>query len=221
MIKTAIFTYLLALTTFASASGAREDAEIQQLKAQSSESAVVFVGDSRTVGMRNTIYSSLDRDNEFFIAESGQGYSWLKSTGLPSLKNTISSHKEITDWTIVTNLGVNDTDDADKYVETYKKLMDEFKGNNRSVTMYVVSVNPVDESKCKSVTNSEIEEANRIFESGFDDYDDIRYIDSNTYVKKIISAPDGLHYTDSTYRSIYTYILKTISGWENSVNLLA
>lgn len=221
MIKTAIFTYLLTLTTLASAASAKDDAEIRQLKEQSSESAVVFVGDSRTVGMKNTIYSSLDRDREFFIAESGQGYSWLKTTGLPSLKTTISSHSEISDWTIVTNLGVNDTEDAEKYVAAYKKLMDEYRESKRSVTMYVVSVNPVDESKCKTVSNSEIENANRIFESSFDDYDNIRYIDSNTYVKKIISAPDGLHYSDSTYRSIYTYILKSISGWENSENLLA
>ena len=125
MIKTAIFTYLLTLATLTSATTATDKAELEQLKQQSSQSAVIFLGDSRTVGMKETVYKSIDKENEFFIAESGQGYSWLKSTGLPKLKSTVSSHSDISDWTIVTNLGVNDLDDADKYVSTYKKLMDD------------------------------------------------------------------------------------------------
>lgn len=220
MIRTAIFTYLLTLTTLASTASTGNDADLQNLKQQASESAVVFLGDSRTVGMKKTVYKSIDKDNEFFIAESGQGYSWLKSTGIPNLKTTISSHGNISDWTIVTNLGVNDLEDADKYVDTYKKLMDDMTSQGRSVTMYVVSVNPIDESKCKSVTNAEIDSTNKIFETSFADYSNIRYIDSNTYVKSILATTDGLHYTDGTYKSIYTYILKTISGWENSINII-
>lgn len=221
MIRTAIFTYLLTLTTLASAVGGENNTDLRLLKQESSQSAVVFLGDSRTVGMKKTVSDVVDKDNEFFIAESGQGYSWLKSTAISSVKTTVSTHGDITDWTIVTNLGVNDLSDAEKYVESYKKLSDDLQSKNRSVTIYVVSINPVDESKCKSVTNAQIEKANYIFENAFDDYENIRYIDTNTYVKTILATTDGLHYTDSTYRSIYTYILKSLSGWENSLNPVA
>lgn len=221
MIKAAIFTYLLTLTTLTSTANSGINSELDLLKQQSSESAVVFVGDSRTVGMKNTVYDAIDKDNEFFIAESGQGYSWLKNTAIPNLRTTISSHSEITDWTIVTNLGVNDPDDAEKYVKAYKAFMDDMNNRQQSVKMYVISINPVDEDKCKSITNDEIEQSNRVFEQAFDDYDNIRYIDSNTYVKSILATTDGLHYTESTYRSIYKYILKSISGWESSEKILA
>lgn len=221
MFKTAIFTYLLTLTTLTSTANVTSSQDLQSLKQQSSESAVVFLGDSRTVGMKTSMYNVIDKDNEFFIAESGQGYSWLKSTGIPNLKTTISSHAKINDWTIVTNLGINDLDDVDKYVASYKKVISELDTPNCSVTLYVVSVNPVDETKCKSVTNSEIDSINDIFAKSFDDYNNIRYIDSNTYAKKILSTTDGLHYTDGTYRSIYIYILKSITGWENSLNVLS
>ena len=222
MIKTAIFTYLLALATLTGTSTVSYKAEIESLKSQSVKSAVVFVGDSRTVGMKTAIYKCIDKDNEFFIAEAGEGYTWLKNTGLDGIKNTISSHSNIDDWTIVTNLGVNDLENAPKYVDTYKKLMEKLTSKSgRSVKMYVISVNPVDENKCKGIKNADIENANYLFESSFENCDSICYIDTNTYTKKIMSAPDGLHYTDSTYFSIYQYILKNISNEKKTAEEIA
>ena len=222
MIKTAIFTYLLTLATLTNTAAATADPSLEALKADSQKSAIVFVGDSRTVGMKTAVHDYIDKDNEFFVAEAGEGYSWLKKTGLSGIKNTITSHSSIDDWTIVTNLGVNDPDNAPKYVETYKKLMEDLSAKKgRSVKLYVVSINPVDEAKCKGIKNTDIEDANMLFESSFAKTSDICYIDTNTYTKKIMYSPDGLHYSDSTYTSIYKYILKNISNEKKTKGQIA
>ena len=212
MIKLAIFAYLLSLATVTTGSSTSRS-EFSYMKEKADNSAVVFIGDSRTVGMKAAITDIVDKDNEFFIAQSGEGYSWFKNTGIGQLKSTISLHKNINDWTIVTNLGVNDPDNAEKYVEEYEDLMTDIETSNSSknIMMYVISVNPVDESKCSSRTNKEINKINEIFENGFEDEtNSIIYINTNDYVKQIMISTDVLHYTDSTYRKIYKKILESI-----------
>ncbi len=212
MVKLAIFAYLLSLATITTGSSTSQS-DFAYMKEKAEASAVVFLGDSRTVGMKIATTDIVDDDNEFFIAKSGEGYSWLKSTGISKLKNTISSHKNINDWTIVTNLGVNDPDNAEKYVEEYEDLMTDIERTNinKSITMYVVSINPVDENKCSSRTNKEIDKINEIFKDGFEDKtNSIIYLNTNNYVKNIMVSTDGLHYTDSTYRKIYKKILESI-----------
>lgn len=59
-------------------------------------SKVIFVGDSRTAGMKATLnkqVSSSVTSDVSFIAKAGQGLSWFQSTGYTHLINEINKTK--------------------------------------------------------------------------------------------------------------------------------
>ena len=88
---------------------------------------VLFIGDSRFVGMKQT-----DNNNYKFFCEIGKGYNWFVSN-----KNDID--KLVDDKTIVViSLGVNDLYN----VSYYENLFNKIDYNN----MYFLSVKPVDET---------------------------------------------------------------------------
>lgn len=160
----------------------------------------IFVGDSRTVGMGNAIGKSSK-----CIAKIGQGYDWYISTAEPQLKKKL---KKDPTATVVINLGVNDVDNYNKYISRYKKLVTSFP----KAKIYFMSINPVDSkydwgglscSKMKSC----IKKFNAALEKAFP----TRYIDCHTYLTKNgFSTKDGIHYTNTTYKKIYNYILEQV-----------
>ncbi len=156
--------------------------------------AYVYIGDSRTVGLNNVCHMSEDEDT-FVIAAVGKGYKWWSKDGLNTLLTIEAEHPEYTAYTYIFNLGVNDTKNADKYEEVITYLQG--KG-----TTYVVSVNPVVDSKSPYVKNSRIESLNNTYVQVADNY-----IDTYSYlVENGFSAPDGIHYSKDTYRTIYALI---------------
>ncbi|MBQ9302325.1 SGNH/GDSL hydrolase family protein [Butyrivibrio sp.] len=152
-------------------------------------SDVIFVGDSRTVGMGMAVI-----DNINTIAEVGQGYYWLVNTADEQLRN------QITDQSIVVfNLGVNDLANADKYCEYLSTLQQDYP----NLQIWYVSINPVEDT---TVTNTEINQFNeQIQNAGFN------YIDTNSYLTDTgFNTVDGLHYTSETYQKIFDQIIATI-----------
>lgn len=151
----------------------------------------IFVGDSRTVGMDSACDVG-GHANIFVIAKVGQGYWWLTHKAVNEIENVKSEHPEYNAWTIVSNLGVNDVTQVDNYIEFYSELEDDF---------VFVSCNPVRNEP--TVSNSQIDNFNcKMREAGF------RYIDTNTLLRlRGFSTPDGLHYTDKTYRLIFSFII--------------
>ena len=154
----------------------------------------IFVGDSRTVGMEEACHVS-EYDNVFVVAKVGKGYYWLVNTAWQEVESIKSSNPGVDRWTIVSNLGVNDLGSWQNYINFYQSLEDDF---------VFVSVNPV--RNYDRVSNISIDKFNmRIREAGFE------YIDTNLILRaEGFSAPDGLHYSSSTYRLIFGIISREL-----------
>lgn len=164
-----------------------------------SSRAIVFIGDSRTVGMNDVIHMD-KHDDTFVIAKSGMGYKWLVDSAIPELEK-LQKENQYDEWTIVFNLGVNDLKRVDDYVEIIPTL-------EKYGTLYYVSINPTVDSvggiQCKSIekfNNKIIPEVDR-------------YIDSYTFLKNVgYYAKDGMHYDSETYERVYGYICLNLSIW--------
>ncbi len=150
----------------------------------------LFVGDSRTVGMSQSV-SGLTT-----IAKVGAGFNFLSAQ--------LSNIKKQTSTNIIFWFGVNDLPNVSKYISTYNQLQLSIGTNNR---IYVVAVTPC--SGSYSYLNPDIESFNSTMQKGLDG--NIKYIDLCSYVKQIgFNSPDGLHYDSATYSSIYNYIMMSL-----------
>lgn len=171
---------------------------------------VVFIGDSRTVGMKQALsYYGHDLSCCSFAAEIGKGYSWFVGQDhLTTLAPSI----------VVLNLGVNDLGNLYRYQAIYA----EYAATCWSeCPIYIVSVNPCS-SPCTSVSNQRISAFNSSMEQWIQEFNEenasasaeaipIRYIDTYDYLlSEGFSSSDGLHYSASTYERIYQYILDQI-----------
>lgn len=156
----------------------------------------IFLGDSRTVGMDSAV--DIEDDSMFIVAEVGQGYSWMVDTGLPEAVDIIEDNTEYTDWVLITNLGVNDLGNTQKYVDAYEQL-------SELMTVYVVSVNP-----CKGSydnLNSKIDSFNETMQ----DLECVTYIDTCSRLRDNgFDSKDGLHYSKSTYKQIYDWVCDVV-----------
>lgn len=159
---------------------------------------IIFIGDSRTVGMNNTV--NIDSvENQWVVAKVGMGYNWLISDGWVQAQQIMYDNTQIGNWKIIFNLGVNDLGNIDKYKDFYLE-------NNDRYDIAVVSVNPtVDEYN--GVQCSDIEK----FNEEITEIPDIEYIDTyDELVQTGYNAPDGLHYDSKTYNKIYSIIMNEV-----------
>lgn len=157
-----------------------------------------YLGDSRTVGMSSTLDS-----NEKSIAKVGGNYTDF-ITHSSSLKNEL--YNKTDSYNIVLNYGVNDLYNSSKYCTGYKDLASSLGSNYK---IYVVSVNPVDDSKGWNATNKEINSFNSSIKSCISGVSNMKYCDVSS--KATTSAwknylSDGLHYTNDGYKFIYSKI---------------
>lgn len=161
----------------------------------------LIVGDSRTVGMDSAVSSSQAK----FIGKVSMGYSWLKSTAGPKVKQYLAGNSKLK---VVFAFGVNDLGNISSYISYYKSLMKQFPDTE----FYFLSVNPVNEkiasSKGYTVKNSAIKSFNTKLKSAFGS----KYINTYSYLTKNgFSTADGIHYTADTYLKLYNYVVKQIS----------
>lgn len=151
----------------------------------------IIVGDSRTVGMDMAVDIASVDANIFVVAKVSKGYHWLVNTAMDEIETIKEENPEIESWVIVSNLGVNDLYNREKYVTFYESLEDDF---------VFVSVNPV--KGRSNVSNSTIDAFNERMREEF------TCIDTNTMLQlRGYSAPDGLHYSPDTYRLIFSFIV--------------
>lgn len=157
-----------------------------------------YLGDSRTVGMSST----LDKD-EKAIAKNGANYTNF-ITDASTLKNNLYGKSD--SYNVVLNYGVNDLYNVSKYCDGYKELASDL-GNN--YTIYVVSVNPVDDSKGYNAKNKDINEFNSNIKSCISSVSNMKYCDvsskatSNAWSSYL---SDGLHYNSDGYKFIHSEI---------------
>lgn len=177
-------------------------AALQAANSDLPEHHIIFLGDSRTVGMGEAEADTGDTCT--YIGAVGEGYYWLKDSGIPQMEEAIKQYPEDP---VVLNLGVNDLDMIDSYLELYKTFSESYQ----ETSFYFMSVNPVTE-EAAHVTNVEIASFNSKLRAAFPD----AYLDSNTYLRiREFESVDGVHYSQETYRIIHDFTVKKI--WPDSV----
>lgn len=176
------------------------EAEVITEKTVQSETSqnhfLIWVGDSRTVGMKDAV-----KDECVYIGAAGEGYDWFISDGEQQMRTAIKEHP---DAPVVINLGVNDYDNLDLYIERYQSVTEELSDTE----FYFLSVNPIDPAICKNITNEQIADFNNHLKNHFPD----TYIDSFTYfMVSEISPFDGVHYTEEAYQKLHDFVVQKIN----------
>ena len=194
---------------------------------------VIFVGDSRTNRMSNTLSALGNPDllnGVSFISAEGEGLTWFQNEGYSQLLRQVGSGASGTlskKTLVVFNLGVNDLGSASNYVTYMRKIAPELK--SRGCELYYMSVNPLSYEmikfygKNKTRTEAEVRNFNSVIRanlcSGSSGY---TYIDTYSYLMKTgygtdrnrygtdEGVDDGLHYSTKTYKRIYQYCMSQI-----------
>ena len=157
---------------------------------QSNISNLVFVGDSRTVGMQSAVGS-----NDTWSGKVSAGLDWMKSSGVPNVEGKIGNGSAV-----IILMGVNDLYRSDGYISYINEKASTWA--SKVAYTYFVSVNPTEGSY--NHLNSDIYSFNQKLKGGLSN---VTYIDTNSYLKSNgFSTTDGLHYTSDTYNKIYNYI---------------
>ena len=165
---------------------------------QTTAKKLIFVGDSRTVGMKSAVGDQ--GKNDIWSCKGSMGLSWMKSTGIPNIENQITNGS-----CVIILMGVNDLYNANNYISYINSLVGSV--TQKGGKLYFVSVNPTNRSA--DYLNDDIDEFNNKLKNGLSSY--VTYIDTNTYLMNNgFSSGDGVHYTNTTYKQIYTLIKGSI-----------
>lgn len=158
---------------------------------------VVYIGDSRTEGLRDV---NSDSKNTF-ICLSSMGYDWMLSTAFPQAESYASSGTAI-----VILMGVNDLYHQNSYISAINQKATEWK--KKGAVVYFASVGPVQNDPYTS--NSEIESFNRALKNGLSS--DVGYIDLYGELNKSgYQTVDGTHYTNTVSKNILSFIGKQVA----------
>lgn len=150
----------------------------------------IYVGDSRFNGME--MY--LKKGEGYIIAKDSMGYKWFVNEALPMIENIKNSHPEISEWTIVSGLGVNDLYNINNYIQVYKNLL------SCGYRVVALSVNPTNNKK--ESLNKEINDFNSKLKDS-----ELEYLDTCNHLREIgFGTVDGVHYTKDTYTEIWNEI---------------
>jgi len=163
-------------------------------------SKTIYVGDSRMNGM----YDALGYSESHFIVEDSLGYDWFISDGKTRLESLLF---EDSNAVVVFALGLYDLYNVSNYIASYNELIQKYP----TVTFYILSVNPVDESRAVnsgySFINQDISNFNYNMKNSFP----ANFIDSYSNVS-FVYLEDGIHYDNDTYINLEKYINKNINN---------
>lgn len=156
---------------------------------------LIWAGDSRTLGMQNAM-----RNDDIYIGASGEGYHWLKEYGLPIIKEAIADNPQSP---VIFNFGVNDHANLSLYLACYEEITADYPNTD----FYFLSVNPIEPTVCKNITNEEISDFNAHLQEAYP----AAYLDSYTYLMvNEITTIDGIHYSEEGYQQIYAYVAEQL-----------
>ncbi len=197
-----------------------------QLKFSKQYSTVIFLGDSRTVGLKNTMIQAKGSNTHIrFFCQSGVTIEWYRQNREAFLAwvKSIPGKKAI-----VFNFGVNNLryTTMDGYLNsiagTYARIMNQTAAalSGYNCSMYFMSVNPLNNAELvstkyggKNLGNRPpqwVRTFNTLLRSKLSGF---QYIDTYTYLTNTgYESSDGLHYSDATYRKIYYKTLSIIDG---------
>lgn len=193
--------------------------------AQNKFAHVYFVGDSRTLGLRNALKSQAP-ENTKFIFKAGEGLRWFKKSGFSALYKDVKSQPKNIKKAVIINLGVNDLNNTTAYVKYMKNIAKKLKGYN--CTMYYLSVNPVNNAMITKYrghsTNSKTEAKVLAFnkyiynklcsgkKAPFNYINTYGMLRKNGWISNKNNAGifDGVHYSKETYLRIYDYCMRVL-----------
>lgn len=175
------------------------------LSALSTPMTMVFIGDSRTVGMKSAVQDS----DSSWSAKVSSGLAWMKSTGVTQIESKI---KENTVVFIL--MGINDMTyvPASSYTSYINEKATQWKAKG-AVTCFV-SINPLGSSYVGTLSNTAIQKYNQEIRSGLSA--NVKYVDTYSQLIGSVKSTDGLHYTADTYKQLYA-ILKSVA--ESSITV--
>ena len=191
---------------------------------------VIFVGDSRTVRMNQTLRTqncAANLTGVDFVASSSQGLSWFKSSGYQTLLNKAKAAGADASCpvAIVFNLGINDLENISEYIDFLQQIAPELEGLN--CRLFYMSLNPINSAMIdkKGLVHREeadVREFNRRIKSELNGsyvYIDIYSwllqtgysTDSGMYGQNT-GVDDGLHYTVNTYKRIFDRCMSIVNA---------
>ena len=199
---------------------------------------VVFVGDSRTVGLANACLAAVGAttasDGDTVISKANEQFKsqnvHFVAVGGKGLDQFKSDESKITDiikdgsYTIVFNYGVNDLGNIDGYIEELNKLA---AGDWASAKVIVESVGAVDETLESqhgySVKNADVITFNDKMKKGVNASitfinvtDDMLNTDRATIDTTRYRSSDGVHYSPVTYLTLMKDVMASVKDTSSS-----
>ena len=221
-----------AVNTAGKSSGAENTGTVRTVKTDGAAAGaadenrrIVFVGDSRTVGMYITLsgagYSediNASLGNEVYIGRVAMGFDWFAGTGMAEAEPWMEQGN--TDLVIL--MGCNDmgspVSSANRYAEYVNANADSWSRDGNRV--FFDSVNPVGHRNGGAETSSSVY-SNDGTCAPFNDTlrnalsDKVTWIDSySSLLSGGYATVDGIHYDGGTYQAIHDYIRNAVSEAE-------
>ncbi len=171
---------------------------LESKKTRNEVSGILFVGDSRTVGM--SYIGGYD-----YIGKNGAGYNWFSSEAVYSMLDYMNW---CPDNDVVLCFGVNDVWTIDSYISYYRDLFSTYP----QTRFWIMSVNPCQDDMAAScgymINNDMINQFNEIMQMTFPEH----YLDINTFLWfQGFGTNDGVHYDEGTYLVIQEYTRSLIT----------
>lgn len=159
----------------------------------------IWLGDSRFVGMNNACKID-EKENNWVVAKVGQGLDWCIDDAVPVIKDITADNPDVDEWILISGLGVNDSYNADDYIEFYDSL--------EGYDLVLLSVNPLERTKCAKYgyDYKALQDGASAFNRALKKTDHT-YVDVATYMQKNgFATIDGVHYTSDTYINEYEFV---------------
>lgn len=208
-------------------------AQIPELSSKYSQ--LIFVGDSRTRMMQETLAAegmTSRMENVYFVCKGKMGLSWMKSTGETLLLSQVEKNNSEKPTAIVVNFGVNDlrhssSFDLDLMIESYLSYWNGLaeKLKEKNCVLFYMSVNPFN-SYMHEKYNIRRENELCIFNDALKRRLSSDYVFLDCYSSLMKTGfgydyqhfgvnsgiDDGLHYTTQTTKRIYRYCLSKVNS---------
>jgi len=187
---------------------------------------IIVVGDSR-MELIQVNRNNLDVPINFsFIAKSGAKIDWLYNVAVKQLEQKLDNLDKDYNYHVVFNMGVNDLNQLINYDFRVKEYYNIYKSiilKYPNVKFYLLSVNPVTESKINQYwfgnirTNQNIQKFNNYIIQYLerDNLFNAKYCDS--YNSFNFGTYDGLHYDNVTNKKIIEYIVDECVNYKKSL----
>lgn len=187
---------------YADGNSANGDVCVKENESVAIDGRILWVGDSRTVGLADATRANQQWDDTKDItndalAKSSMGYDYFINTSIPEIKKQMKSGD-----TIVINYGVNglgsSEDQVRKNADQYAEKINELAGEHKEQKWVYLSILPVDDDKAKYVKNNLIEVFNGEIQKKLDG--NVTFVDCYTkiknseYLKQEVDS-EGLHFS--------------------------